>query len=256
MTPFMLGRPLGEPNDPAFQRRVLMQALRLLERTDGPVILEHFPDDNPSWFDRPDWSPAVTLPVPGKPVTSREWEAALRSELALVFPAWERFKARFGRTTVGLAGQPPEAWPARRAVPGWGPADGALTRHAGTGAALPVRRPQGVVLRGGPGGWRAALGSSDRWLVLAANHRGSVADRLARNGDAKRKLRVENRGRAVLRSWAVRAGVIGVPRAHGGRGGSTHGHVAVDTRIRDCLGPNIPTALSRPAVTNRSPAIW
>ena len=112
MTPFMLGRPFGEPNDPMFQRRVLMQALGLFERTDGPVILEHFPDDNPSWFDRPDWTPAVTLPVPGQPVTSLEWEAALRTELALVFPVWERFKARFGRTTVGLSGQPPEVWPA------------------------------------------------------------------------------------------------------------------------------------------------
>ncbi len=112
MTPFMLGRPFGEPNNPAFQRRVLMQALELLERTDGPVILEHFPDENPSWFDRPDWVPAVTLPARGNPLTSREWESALRTELALVFPAWERFKARFGRTTVGLSGQPPEAWPA------------------------------------------------------------------------------------------------------------------------------------------------
>ena len=43
MVPFMLGRPLGEPNDVPFQRRVLLQALRLLERTDGPVLLEHFP---------------------------------------------------------------------------------------------------------------------------------------------------------------------------------------------------------------------
>ena len=112
MTPFMLGRPFGEPNDPAFQRRVLMQALRLLERTDGPVILELFPDDNPSWFDRPDWVPAVTLPVPGKPATGQEWELALLAELGLVLPVWERFKARFGRSTVGLAGQPPESWPA------------------------------------------------------------------------------------------------------------------------------------------------
>jgi hypothetical protein len=111
MTPFMLGRPLGEPNDPAFQRRVLMQALALLERTDGPVILEHFPDDNPSWFDRPDWVPAVALPAPGTPLTPREWKAAFETELALVLPVWERFKARFGRTTVGLSGQPPEAWP-------------------------------------------------------------------------------------------------------------------------------------------------
>jgi hypothetical protein len=111
-TPFMLGRPFGEPNDPAFQRRVLMQALNLLERTDGPVILEHFPDDNPSWFDREGWAPAVPLTVPGTPDTAGEWEDALRAELVAVLPVWERFKARFGRTTVGLSGQPPEAWPA------------------------------------------------------------------------------------------------------------------------------------------------
>lgn len=110
--PFMLGRPLGEPNDAAFQRRVLMQALSLLERGDGAPILEHFPDDNPSWFDRPDWQPAMDLPPPATPRTAADWQAALRAEMALVLPAWERFKARFGRTTTGLAGQPPEAWPA------------------------------------------------------------------------------------------------------------------------------------------------
>ncbi|MSP01750.1 MAG: hypothetical protein EXR07_11990 [Acetobacteraceae bacterium] len=112
MTPFMLGRPLGEPNDAPFQRRVLLQALRLLERTDGPVILEHFPDDNPSWTDRPGWAPAMSLPPPGLYQDRGEWEAAFRAELTAVLPAWGRFKARFGRTTTGLAGQPPEAWPA------------------------------------------------------------------------------------------------------------------------------------------------
>ena len=75
------------------------------------MILEHFPDDNPSWFDRPDWVPAVNLPVPRKPLVAQEWEYALRSELALVLPVWERFRTRFGRTTVGLAGQSAEAWP-------------------------------------------------------------------------------------------------------------------------------------------------
>ncbi len=111
MLPFMLGRPLGEPNDVPFQRRVLLQALKLLERADGPVLLEHFPDDNPSWFDRPDWVPAVPLPEPDALHGATAWEAALRIEWATVLPVWERFKARFGRTTVGLAGQPPEAWP-------------------------------------------------------------------------------------------------------------------------------------------------
>jgi hypothetical protein len=112
MLPFMLGRPVGEPNDPPFQRRVLLQALGLLERQDGPVILEHFPDDNPSWFDRPDWAPAVSLPAHSPLQGSTAWETAFRTELETVLPVWERFKARFGRTTVGLAGQPPEAWPA------------------------------------------------------------------------------------------------------------------------------------------------
>ncbi len=112
MVPFMLGRPLGEPSDAPFQRRVLLQALGLLERTDGPVILAHFPDDNPSWHDRPDWTPAVTLPPLGVYPDAASWEAAFRAELALALPVWERFRARFGRTTVGLAGQPPEAWPA------------------------------------------------------------------------------------------------------------------------------------------------
>lgn len=111
MTPFMLGRPLGEPNDAVFQKRVLTRALGLLERTDGPVILEHFPDDNPSWFDQPGWTPAVALPALPAPVGAPQWEAAFLAELARVLPVWERFKARFGRTTVGLAGQAPAEWP-------------------------------------------------------------------------------------------------------------------------------------------------
>ena len=52
-TPFQLGRLLDEPGDSEFQRRVLLRALGLLERGDGPVILEDFPDDPPSWFDAP-----------------------------------------------------------------------------------------------------------------------------------------------------------------------------------------------------------
>jgi len=44
--PFMLGRPLGAPGVPEFQRRVLHEALRLFERASGPV-LEDFPDDAP-----------------------------------------------------------------------------------------------------------------------------------------------------------------------------------------------------------------
>ncbi len=108
MVPFMLGRPLGEPNDAPFQRRVLTQALGLLERTDGKVILEDFPDDNPSWVDRPDWVPSVALIAPG---SGPPWRSAFAAELARVLPVWDRFKSRFGHTTVGLAGLAPTQWP-------------------------------------------------------------------------------------------------------------------------------------------------
>jgi hypothetical protein len=44
--PFALGRPLGRPSDPAFQTRVLLAALVLLEAKTGPVLAD-FPDDGP-----------------------------------------------------------------------------------------------------------------------------------------------------------------------------------------------------------------
>lgn len=42
--PFDFGRPLGAPDQPALQRRVLLRALTLLTAESGP-ILEDFPDD-------------------------------------------------------------------------------------------------------------------------------------------------------------------------------------------------------------------
>ena len=110
-TSFQLGRPLGEPNDTAFQHRVLLQALGLLERRDGPVILEDFSDDPPNWSDTPGW-PAPALPAIETPETATGWEAELTREITASHPTWQRACARFGRTTVGLSGQAPELWPA------------------------------------------------------------------------------------------------------------------------------------------------
>lgn len=109
-TPFQLGRPLGEPEDPGFQRRVLLQALRLLERDDGPVLLEDFPDDPPGWTDSPEWRPPFETaePLDADPAAAARQLAA---ELARLRPAWDTAKARRGRTTVGLSGQDPDAWP-------------------------------------------------------------------------------------------------------------------------------------------------
>ena len=100
-TPAMLGRPVGEPEDPAFQLRVVRAALGLLERTDGPVILEDFPDDPPGWVDNAAWIAPPTAASDG-----------FSAELTEMLPLWQAAQARFRRTSVGLSFQVPELWPA------------------------------------------------------------------------------------------------------------------------------------------------
>ncbi|MBS0641833.1 MAG: hypothetical protein U1E70_23525 [Acetobacteraceae bacterium] len=95
-----LGRPLGVPGDAAYQTRMIQAALALLERTDGPVILEDFPHDPPAG-DNPAWVPPALMSAPG-----------FAAELKALMPWWEQARQRFGRTTVGLSGVPPEDWPA------------------------------------------------------------------------------------------------------------------------------------------------
>jgi hypothetical protein len=90
---FPFGRPLGIPNDPEFQRRVLTSAFALLDRPSGPV-LEDFAEAVSDATDEP---LACTLPPPAhgdKPAEIDE-ALALRS-------AYERQRAKSGRTSVGL----------------------------------------------------------------------------------------------------------------------------------------------------------
>jgi hypothetical protein len=104
-----MGRPVGEPDDPDFQRRVLLMALGLLERTDGPVILEDFPDDPPGLTDTAGWTPPPTrASVHAEP---EGWRVAFQAEIRGLMPLWSAAQARFGRTSIGLSFLPPEAWP-------------------------------------------------------------------------------------------------------------------------------------------------
>ena len=86
-------------------------ALALLERRDGPVVLEDFPDDAPSMRDAPLWRPPFALPMPGSPATPDGWARALADEMALVRPWHERAQVRFGRTSIGPSAQAPDEWP-------------------------------------------------------------------------------------------------------------------------------------------------
>ena len=111
--PFQLGRPLGEPEDAAFQTRVLVAALRLLERADGPVILDDYAETAPGALDVPDWRPPFALSFARLPEAGDVpgWTRALQGEMALVAPHYERARATRGRTSVGTSQQPPDAWP-------------------------------------------------------------------------------------------------------------------------------------------------
>ena len=128
--PFELGRPIGPPNDPAFQRRVILTALRMLVQGGGPVRIQDFPDDDPREAPDPNWrAPIGPHPNPPPPAEEEErrsqsspsragqggpgWGAgkaladAVEAELrALAKPYAESCVAR-GRSAVGLSTLPP-----------------------------------------------------------------------------------------------------------------------------------------------------
>lgn len=121
--PFPLGRPLGAPGDAAFQREVLLAALRLLERPAGPVLAD-FPHDAPGAVAAgpgggeagagtalDDLSPILACPVPARGTAggAPSLRDLLLAEVAFLHP-WHDEARRLagGRTTVGLSGLVPE----------------------------------------------------------------------------------------------------------------------------------------------------
>lgn len=100
--PFELGRPLGDPENPAFQIRVLRSALAMLERTDTP-LLEDFPDDAPSA--RPSTEEAWVCPI-SLPAEDSDGgpNASLLDEISAIQPWYELARERRGRTTVCASG--------------------------------------------------------------------------------------------------------------------------------------------------------
>jgi len=113
--PFELGRPFGPPSDPAFQKRVILAALRLLEAKAGPVLLADFPEDDPREVPDPRWKPPIESPHPNPPPQAGEGMGggfladALIAEVAALAAPYARSCAARGRTTVGLSGLSPAA---------------------------------------------------------------------------------------------------------------------------------------------------
>ena len=105
--PFELGRPLGAPDEPAFQRRVLTEALSLLVSTEGPVVLEDFLDDapGPKAEDSTGWVCPVSFPPP--PSEDEGPVVALMGEIDALAPWYQASMDRRGRTLVGVSGMTP-----------------------------------------------------------------------------------------------------------------------------------------------------
>ncbi len=102
--PFELGRPFGAPREPEFQRRVLRAALGLLERKDGPVVLEDYPDDAPAGDD--DDGPAWSCPVSfaGAAADDGGLVGEVLAELRRLAPWQEMYAARRGRSAPPASG--------------------------------------------------------------------------------------------------------------------------------------------------------
>ena len=100
---FELGRPLGVPNDPAFQTRVLRAALELMDAESGPV-LEDYPEDVPpelAGVDFTGMSCPIDLPQPSS--VEHGIIENLLQEIQQVAPWYDLAVSQRGRTTVGIS---------------------------------------------------------------------------------------------------------------------------------------------------------
>ena len=100
--PFPLGRPLGAPDQPDFQRDVLRATLALLESATEPTLAD-YPHDAPSSGDDP-WACAVALTPPEPSSESEALRDQLVEEIRQLAPWHTESRKRRGRTTVGVSG--------------------------------------------------------------------------------------------------------------------------------------------------------
>ena len=101
--PFELGRPLGPPNNPELQRRVLEDALALLESSDGPTVLVDFEYEGDGTEPDETWQPPIG---PADPVDFSDTAGVLevvRKEISSLKAFYEDARSKRGRTSVGIA---------------------------------------------------------------------------------------------------------------------------------------------------------
>src|SRR5580658_6734640 len=88
--PFELGRPFGPPNDPTFQKRVVLTALGMLVEGGGPVRIIDFPDDDPRARPDPAWQPPF-MPAAVASGSAESLASRLEAEILLFQEAHRRW---------------------------------------------------------------------------------------------------------------------------------------------------------------------
>jgi len=101
----VLGRPFGAPNEPGFQRKVLLALLNLFVRPSGPV-LDDFPHEAPATAENAAEA-AFACPVNFVRMQADDGDltAAMQCEIAQLAPWYDLALKRRGRTTYGLTGK-------------------------------------------------------------------------------------------------------------------------------------------------------
>ena len=109
--PFELGHPLGMPNKPLFQKKVLLSALKLLEAPEGPV-LEDFPEDAPVSNEQPTvLACPVNISIEDTTIGTEAEKlcAAFKNEIMSMRPWYDMAVKKRARTTVGVSRLDPVA---------------------------------------------------------------------------------------------------------------------------------------------------
>jgi uncharacterized protein YoaH (UPF0181 family) len=100
--PFILGRPFGVPGDSAFQRRVLLSVLSLLEAPAGPILDDYFEEaPRPVEGEMEGMACPVSFERAGDP---DDPGPALAREIEELAPWHDLAARRRARTTTGLSG--------------------------------------------------------------------------------------------------------------------------------------------------------
>ena len=105
--PFELGRPIGPPSEAAFQTRVILAALGLLEAPKQASLIVDFPDDDPREALDPKWRPPIASAA--APEGPAEIAEAVEAELRALAAAYAASCTARERSTVGVSGLPPVA---------------------------------------------------------------------------------------------------------------------------------------------------